>query len=448
MGVVVALIMFIFLSMILTVVCMVFYQRMETAKQEAAEANTSLREYVHADERERDEYQRLSATARQDGKSVVTHLLGEFKQVMQLTAGGRDLSREDLERQMGVKGVPEGQSLISAYNSEKQRANDAESAGNALQSELDVAAQRWQEESARRTQLVADQQATIDSLNEKVGRFQDRADEYAIGVQTAEDDMDRRVSRIRTDYDGQITSLNSNLEDSQLANARLNDSVKALQKVIDQIRPKPGDEGTIQDGSILQSMENDNVFIDLGRQDMVQLGMRFEVYSDASQTRPDANGVVPMGKGTVEVIRLDESTATARVIRKTPGQAVVDGDILVNPIYDRNKTYAFYVFGMFDLDGEDGPSDLETDSIKGRIQDWGGELRDEFAGDIDFLVLGVEPTQPTPLQPNPTPIQVRRHVAQRQFFQQYSELLDRAGDLSIPVLNQNRLFTLIGYYGP
>ncbi|MFW5653876.1 MAG: hypothetical protein ACOC0P_07495, partial [Planctomycetota bacterium] len=205
-------------------------------------------------------------------------------------------------------------------------------------------------------------------------------------------------------------------------------------------------EADLADGEIVRVLQDDNVFINLGRSDQVVLGMSFDVYSNATELRRNAQGQIPQGKATIEITQVGETTSTARVTRSTPGRGVVEGDIIVNPIYDRDKSYSFFVFGDFDLDGENGPSDLETQLVKSRIRDWGGEVRDEFRGDIDFLVLGQQPTRPVQPPTNAPLVVWQRYENEVRFYTQYQDYLDKAESLSIPVLNQNRLLTLIGYY--
>jgi hypothetical protein len=79
--------------------------------------------------------------------------------------------------------------------------------------------------------------------------------------------------------------------------------------------------------------------------------------------------------------------------------------------------------------------------------DWGGEvvLGETLPGDLDFLVLGVEPPLPNPLPPDPTDQQIQEWVRRREIHQRYHNLFRQASEAQIPVLNANRFFILIGY---
>jgi len=445
MGVTVALVISILLVLTLILTNMLFYTKKDQAEQELAGIESQFRAIVRTSELERDDVKQLTNEA--GSESVLMHLQNEFRSVMQLVSGNRDMDRGGLESIMNAEGL-EDTTLLAAYREQRTRANATSERAQSLEEQLDIAESRLADFSEERERMRADHQATIDSLNEQIEAIQRRADRYAREVEQAKQDMERRVASIRDNYEQQIADLESELEDAKNELASKTDSIQTLQSKLNEIRVSASDEGAIQDGEVLEILDDGSVFIDLGRQDRVVLGMRFEVYGDITETRRDASGNIPPGKATIEVTRIDETTSRARAIRTTRGRAPVRGDILVNPIYDRNKTYSFFVFGDFDLDGVGGPTARETETVRSRIREWGGEIADEFRGDIDFLVVGVAPEEPGPLPPSPTGPQVRRHVEAQRFYSEYQDLINRAGNLSIPVLNQNRLFTLIGYYGP
>jgi len=448
MGVTVALVVSIMLNLALILLVMLMYTKKDQAEQQAAQIQNDLNAFVKASERDQDSFKKMITEARSDGgKSVVAWQRDQFQAVMSMTTGNRQMARSGLKALMQAEGI-ENSNLLSAYRDERSRAENSNAQATSLQEQLDITKQRLFDQTSERDRMLANHQATINALNDQIGRMQKRADDYAKRVEDAEQDMDRRVADLRGQYDKQVADLKLDLDDSRSTNSSLTASLKTLQSKLNEVRPVGTNEGAIADGKVLEVLEDGSVFISLGNQDHIVLGMRFEVYGDASETRKDASGLVPLGKATVEVTRVDETTSMARVVRKTRGRAAVKGDILVNPIYDRNKTYSFYVFGNFDLDGVAGPTELETETVKSRIKEWGGSISDDFRGDIDFLVVGVQPEKPGPLPPNPSGIAVRNHVQKTRFYKQYQDYIAQAANLSIPVLNQNRLFTLIGYYGP
>ncbi len=445
MGVTVALVISILLVLTLVLVCMLMYTKKDQAEARLASIENDLRAYIRPQERERDEFKRLSNEA--GNKSVVAFLNDSLKKTMQLSTGNPEMKPEGLESVMAGDQNLQGSSILTAYRNISSQATSEADRANSLQDQLDISSQRQAQFTADMERARANHDATVDELTQEVGRMQARVDDYVQRVETAERDMDGRVANIRADYDKQVYDLNADVEERDNMVASLNDAVNSLQNRLAQVRPQMH-EDTIADGKVVDVMDNGSVFISLGEQDHVVLGMRFEVYGDVSDTRADANGLVPSGKATVEVTRLDATTSTARIIRNPRGRAVTSGDILVNPLFDRNKSYTFFVFGDFDLDRVGGATEFETETVKSRIREWGGNIVDEFRADIDFLVIGVQPREPGPLPPSPDGPTVQRYVAARNYFRTYQDNVAQATNMSVPVLNQNRLFTLIGYYGP
>jgi hypothetical protein len=173
--------------------------------------------------------------------------------------------------------------------------------------------------------------------------------------------------------------------------------------------------------------------------------MTFAVYTEPTDIRPDADtGNYPEGKASLEVIRIDENTATARILRERRGNPVVRGDVVANAVYDPRKTYKFLVYGNFDADGDGRATFEEQTQIRARIEAWGGKVQSELTGDTDFLVLGERPVLP-PEPAGNAPIEaINFYISLRRQAQRYDELFEKAQATSIPVLNQNRLYTLTG----
>ncbi|MCL4197270.1 MAG: hypothetical protein KJZ69_07225 [Phycisphaerales bacterium] len=447
MGVLVALVIFIMLTITLLLLVMLFYTKADKEAQLKDAAETAAREFIRSEERNRDDIVRLKSEAQEKSMSVVMYLRTQMQDLMRDVAGNQNLSPSRLRTQLDQLGLREGESLTGFVTTLSTQVSDRDDRIKALENELAAAHTRLGEEVARREELQRSQEAALAAANAEIDRVKQRADRYQQQVLDSERDMQDRVRDIRAQLDAEIASLKEQIERRDVTIAELTDNVRALQSRVRGVTQSNIDEGSQVDGHVVRLVGNDEVFIDLGKPQHLVLGMTFNVYGSISEMRPDAQGNVPQGKATVEVTRIGETTSTARIIRSTPGRAVVEGDVIVNPVYDRNKKYSFFLFGQFDLDGENGPSEFETEIVRSRIREWGGELRSEFAGDMDFLVLGVEPALPAEPRPNATGPEVIAYRRARQFYEDYNAHLDRAQRLSIPVLNQNRLLTLIGYYG-
>jgi hypothetical protein len=82
-----------------------------------------------------------------------------------------------------------------------------------------------------------------------------------------------------------------------------------------------------------------------------------------------------------------------------------------------------------------------------RIRDWGGTVTegDDLPGDVDFVLVGVEPAEPRGTLSDDASIEEIEAVSQaRERRVKYLGLVDKATDARIPILNWNRLRTLTG----
>ena len=135
------------------------------------------------------------------------------------------------------------------------------------------------------------------------------------------------------------------------------------------------------DGEVIEvTGRGDQIYIDRGKKDQIVLGMTFEVYDDAAQLRPDEEGNFPRGKASAQVVKIGDSTSTAKVTRSTRGRPVVSGDVVANAIYDPNYTFKFLVHGRFDVNG-DGRATLEETGLRPSadpILGWQGDGRRSY----------------------------------------------------------------------
>ena len=190
----------------------------------------------------------------------------------------------------------------------------------------------------------------------------------------------------------------------------------------------------------------DLVVITLGSKDKLVIGMVFSVYGNASSIRPTASGEYLPGKAVIEVIGINETSARCRVINASRGNPVVIGDVIANPVYDPSKVYNFVVFGNFDVDNDGIATPYERDALVAIINRWGGKVIDDISGDLDFLVLGRRPEEPLQPAPNAPRVVYDEYLRLKSRVDRYQTLFDEASASSIPVLNENRLRTLIGEF--
>jgi hypothetical protein len=277
-----------------------------------------------------------------------------------------------------------------------------------------------------------------------------------------------QLATFRQQNEGTVASIrqssNTTLGQAQQQNEQLtsqlnqaNATIKQRDQQIEQltqrlrgIRVNPN-EASIQkpDGEIVRLPGNNLVVINLGLGDQVVQGMTFEVYDKnigvpalgADGTR---EGDMPTGKASIEVVRILPGYSECRIIRKEPGYNLVQGDLVVNLVYDKTQKYNFVVYGSFDLDADGRPSQGDAEVIRRLITQWGGNVVNEVNVNTDFVVMGIEP-QVEAAPPADNAVEQAAHQRALQELDRYLDVRKQAMSLNIPILNQNRFLNFVGY---
>lgn len=203
------------------------------------------------------------------------------------------------------------------------------------------------------------------------------------------------------------------------------------------------------DGKIIGFSGKDIVTVNLGQGAQLIPGMTFEVF-DKNKGIPKVNPLsateeTPAGKASIEVISIGLTSSECRITRQTTGAQLVEGDIIFNVVYDPATRYNFYVFGKFDLDNNNVATAQEADIVKKLIGQWGGRVVDQINVDTDFLVIGKEPVVPDyTAEELAQPENVKKKADAEKEVEDYAAVLQKARELHIPILNQNRFLHFTG----
>ncbi|MDX2016795.1 MAG: hypothetical protein SFY95_04030 [Planctomycetota bacterium] len=435
-------------SLTFIVLSMVFYAQASDAKRQLASTQSEVSEIIRPDERNRDDIRAFVDQAKrsQPPASVVGFLAKNNQDLMEKVTGVRRLSMADFQKRLtGIDGAA-NQNLLELISS---RDNDLASLTQRL-AEADAARQAaladLKNESERVKAIEASHQATVDGLNGEIGRYKAEVETYRAGSDKYRADLDARLARAQSEAGAREAALSKQVENLSNERLVLLDQLARLRGEKNKDLLKAADEFALVDARIISVNATERtVSLDIGRNRKVVLGMTFAAYADAGAIRPDPKtGEYPAGKATLEVINVGDSTATARITSEARGNPVVRGDVVANAVFDPNKSYKFLVFGNFDSARTGVATPSGQDDIKALLKGWNGSVVDELSGDVDFLVLGERPVLP----PRPgvnAPIEVQRFfIEQDRVVKRYDQLLQQATALAIPVLNENRLYTLIG----
>jgi hypothetical protein len=431
------------LALAMFVTTIVFFAQSRAANQQVQALSTNVAEIVREDERNRDDVSRLRQVATQQRKSLVGYLVQSQQDIMQkVTGSGRD-TLEDLNKKLGEDFT--AVSVLSAFQEQKgeiasltKRVTDAED--NATRALADKEA-----EVRRVKDIEESQRKTLEALNAEVDQYKGEIDQLRDELAGFKGELDTRVQRMRDEFAGKETQLAAEIDKLQRQSLLDKSLIQRLQDELKGQRFAGQAEEALVDGSVIGLNAADGtVVISVGRSQRLVLGTSFEVYSEPTAIRPDPAGNYPQGKASLEVIRLDSDSATCRVLREKRGNPVVRGDVIANALYDPKKTYTFLVYGTFDANKDGRATVLEAGDIEALIKNWGGGVVAEMTGNVDFVVLGDRPSlPPEPGATAPAEV-VQEFIRLKRQAVRYDEILAQARSTSIPVLNENRLYTLTG----
>ena len=443
-GVLIALIIFIFLTVGSATAAILLYGQKTSANEELSREKAVRTELMR--ESERESVATLLQEAGQQRQSLVGYLVARSNAYREFVAGNANADEDSTRERFGIKDDTAAQAFIELRNKNTlltAQVAESEARIDSLESEL-----------AMRAQDLKDLQAASD---DRVASVQASISEYADAAQSYRADIDKTRNEYRRSLDENTTRHRNEVADLQdeIDNLNGNQTVLAgrlneLRKVVEAIRVRPKNPAELVDGRVVDVLgSSGQVFIDLGRDDRIRPGMTFRVYDDANQIQIDpTTGEYARGKASLQVIKVADSTATARVTDSASSRPVVRGDVIANAVFNPEHRFKFLVFGQFDVDGNGSSSMNEANYIKSRIIEWGGEVVEgnQLTGDLDFLVLGEVPEfVSTELIPaDATPAEIDAILKRQEAYDRYDELFQQAINAQIPILNWNRFRLLTG----
>ncbi len=432
----------------LFVLSMVFYGNASKAEQEKTQLKAEAESFIKGTEREREGVRRALTQANDERKSVVDYLLTQMRESMTLAAGpgSADLTASGLREQIVTLGGGEGDSLVGMVRDRDTTIDDLGTRLSQAETDRQEALTQLAAEAARVAEIESEFAIAGDIMGDDVGTM--RADLKGVWQRVAdlETEMNGRVDRIQGDADSEQRRLRTTIAEQRSELTVLQAQLARLRGKNPSDRPHPLAEEALADAEVRRvDPVAREVVLSIGRGEKVILGMTFAIFNDATDIRPDrVTGVYPRGKAVVEVTQINDGFSTARIIEESRGNPIVKGDVAANAVYDPNKTYKFLVYGNFDVDGDGVATPLEGEDLKALVQRWGGDLTTEITGDLDFVVLGEKPVLgPEPTTGSPVEI-VEEYLRRKRIIERYDQLFDTATTTAIPVLNENRLRTLIG----
>ena len=446
-GVLIALIIFIFLTVGSATAAILLYGQRNSANEKLAQEEQLRMELIRESENQRGDISQFRNEARDNRQSLVGYLVDRSKDYRAFVTGNPESDTAMTRQRFNLDSSG---SLADSYNAVLQE--NRLLAARAMEAE-----QRLQDVQATMQRMSAEHDAFKAASEERVNSVQGTIQGYAMAAEQYRQDTTRTQNDYLRAIDDTNTRHKQEINDLQeeIANLSGNESVlksrlDELRKVVDSIRVSPRNPAELVDGRVVDVLgSSGQVFINLGRNDRVRPGMTFRVYEDAGKIRIDERtGQYSTGKASIQVIKVAENTATARITAGSTGRPIVRGDVIANAVFNPEHRFKFLVYGNFDVDGNGSSSFNEGDYIRSRIIEWGGEVveGDQLTGDLDFLVLGDVPEQVFVdlLPANASDAEINAMVMKREAYERYEELFEQAINAQIPVLNWNRFRLLTG----
>ena len=431
----------------LFVLTAVFYGKYNKARGELTLYQNDIDQYVKSGEKQDDNVRAIVELAKKSGnKSAVGYLKDNYTFVMQAVSGNSRETSEGLRAKIQqTLGVTDGNPppLLDAVAERDRRLTALGAQLDAAEAGRKTALADLQNETTRVKTIESDHQKTVDALTKEVGKYKEEVEQYRAGTDSARAKMDtdlaKRSGEFQSREDELLVRINRLTEENLVAQGIIAElRGKALGNIL-----KPKDEYALVDGNVV-GLAASNAVISVGARQKVQQGMTFSVYTDASSVKPDKSGEYPPGKATLEVINVGESSSTCRIRNESRGNPVVAGDVIVNPLYDPNKVYTFLLYGNFDSNGDGLATPNERSDVQAIIEGWGGRTVDELGGNLDFLVLGERPALP-PKPSADAPVEIlQEYIRLSRAIDRYDQLHKQAYATGLPILNENRLYTLLG----
>lgn len=436
-GMIVSLVVLFVFALGLFATTVIFFAKTQELEKQRASAVSDLNRAVTSRD---DRWQELVNAS--GSEAVVPWLDRQFGQLSRIVTGRSNATLEQIESRLNDL-VPGGGSLFAAIESRDQRIVALERSERQARAAADAARNDLRAKNDELDEIRRNYNRSTQVLTDQIDGYKAELQALASGVQTSTEGHIQSVSEIRAQFNSEVSTLQRELNARRNEIERLETIVRGFDRSGTRLLAE--DEATLVDGTIvgINPVANE-VFISRGRNDNMVLGMTFEVYGAGTSIRPNQDGDYPAGKATIEVIRIDQNSSVARVLRAARGNPIIEGDVIVNPVYDPEKVYRFVVFGNFDTNRDFIFTPQERTELIALVEEWGGKVDDDISGETDFLVLGQRPIlPPAPKIDDPIEIVQRyRRLAQEQ--RKYDDLFNTARATGIPVLNQNRFMTLTG----
>ncbi len=429
------------------------YTDQETVRGRNADLESENRRLIAAGERQLP----YVGQAREGGPTVVGLIEKDRAETALLAVGAEDSEPEtvagDLNRLLSTirdenkvvnASAFDGVSLLGGLEALYEQYRQVHDHWRQSQDEVEGLNTQLQELENANQQRLADFQKKTQEVSDELERIKSQ-------WETLQEEHEEQIVAFQTKYNLFRSSASAGIQELITERDRLDKDLKELserfaelQKKLGELQITPVPLQTLRepDGVILTAQPGEDVvYINLGRDAQLTLGLQFAVY-------PADTGIPVDGrsKARIEVVSVYDRSAACKVVEQLASRIILEGDLIANPVYDRSRPLTFLVIGEFDLNQDGNPDPDGAERIRTLIETWGGTTVDTVSARIDFVVAGTPPAEPR-VSGEATPEILERNKEIAEKLERFTMQLETAKALSIPVLNQGVLLSFLGY-GP
>lgn len=308
-----------------------------------------------------------------------------------------------------------------------------------IQEDLDITIREYDAAAIR---INAEKDEYMAQRDQAISQFNELRDQMKLST---DDQIQAWANKLETTEE-KLKQQNIELLRTQSTLDETREQLKEALKKLASINPAPDNDVLAfePDGQIFNAdLQSGLIYLDIGQKDHVYVGLTFKVFEKNAPMQEDGKG-----KAEIEVFRVTENASVARIIASSPRNPIVSGDIVVNMIWDDERSNIFMIVGEFDFDGDERVDRDGRKKIEQLITRWNGRIVEKLTINTDFLIVGTTPREmlkPTRDQMDLNPELEQRYNDSRQAADAYYQVIEKANILSVPIFNRTRFLRLIGY---
>ncbi len=378
-GLQIALIIFVFLTLILGVTTFLFQRQAAEKTAAAANAQQEATEAKNTADKIQQDFNTLKGYVGSAATEGIDAIGEQFRADMDQYAA--NLPEPQRSYQAALK------DLAATVQAKNESLASAEDASKLLQ-------ERIQQLEQSKAPLVAQEKQRADNAAAQLAKATKEYNDARTALSAqGKKQLETFTQRIG-EQDQQRSALQAEIAQHQTRIEELRGQLDTANVKIEDILDPTFEQA---DGKIRWvNQRNQTVWISLGSADALQKLTSFSVYP------ADTNDVTKVGKkGSIEVTQvLEDHLAEARIVEDEPSNPIMPGDVIHTPVWAPGEREHFALTDGMDLDG-DGKSDLETVlriiTLNGGVVDTyitdEGELHGKFTNQTRYLVLGDAPDE-------------------------------------------------------